>query len=458
MLNASMSVCAPARSSHDRTRWRWLARGIALSLSLSVSGCAAPTESDDGPIDLFDRDGGGSVLADSSSSRPIEAGAEAGPIPSGGANMDVGGGGSQSDGGGSKPDPALDGGKADSGSALDSGNAVDGGNAADGGKVADGGDARDSGSSDSAISPPRDGGPIRDGKKFVGNITTSGQVRSDFASMWNQITPENEGKWSSVEGTRNQMNWSGVDRVHDYAKQHGILFKQHTFVWGSQQPSWIAGLPAAQQRTEVEEWIRLFCERYPDVEIIDVVNEPPPHTTPPYLQAIGGAGASQWDWIVQAFKWTRQYCPSAILVLNDYNNIEYADQNAHFIEIVKAIKAAGAPIDAVGAQAHAVHTVTGSETIASRTAFVKGLIDKLASETGLPVYITEYDIDEPSDDKQKQIMQAQFTMFWNHTAVKGITLWGYVQGATWQQNSGLMSASGVQRPALTWLVDFLKTP
>ena len=28
--------------------------------------------------------------------------------------------------------------------------------------------------------------------KFVGNITTRGQVRSDFTELWNQITAENE--------------------------------------------------------------------------------------------------------------------------------------------------------------------------------------------------------------------------------------------------------------------------
>jgi hypothetical protein len=154
--------------------------------------------------------------------------------------------------------------------------------------------------------------------KFVGNITTRGQV----INFWNQITPENEGKWSSVEPNRDQMNWAGMDRVRDYARQHGIPYKQHTFVWGAQQPGWIGGLSQSEQRAEVEDWIRLFCERYPDVALIDVVNEPPPHTTPPYLNALGGAGSSGYDWIVQAFRWARQYCPNAILILNDYNTVE----------------------------------------------------------------------------------------------------------------------------------------
>ena len=93
-----------------------------------------------------------------------------------------------------------------------------------------------------------------------------------------------------------------------------------------------------------------FCSRYPNVKVIDVVNEPPPHTTPPYASLIGGAGASGYDWIVNAFKWARAACPGAVLVLNDYNTIEYQTDHDHFISIVQAIKTAGAPIDAVGAQ------------------------------------------------------------------------------------------------------------
>jgi endo-1,4-beta-xylanase len=283
-------------------------------------------------------------------------------------------------------------------------------------------------------------------KKFVGNITTKGQVRDDFAMYWDQITPENEGKWGSVEATRNQMNWSGLDRIHDYAKAHGLVFKQHNFVWGSQQPGWLAGLSAAEQKAEVEEWIRLFCERYPDVALIDVVNEPPPHTSPVYLDALGGAGKSGYDWIVQAFKWARQYCPNAILILNDYNNIEYGTDNGHFIDIVNSIKGAGAPIDAIGAQAHDAYKLPAST--------VQGFLDKL-SATGLPVYITEFDIDLASDTDQQTVMQTQFPMFWKDEHVAGITLWGYVVGATWKQNTGLISSAGVKRPALTWLMDFL---
>lgn len=338
-----------------------------------------------------------------------------------------------------------------SGGAPGSGGAANGGVSGAGGASGSGGASggTDTGGTAGTGGSSNDGG-IPAPKKFCGNITQEGQVRSDFITYWDQITPENEGKWGSVEAVQNQMNWAGLDAVHSYAKQHNIPFKQHNFVWGSQQPSWISGLSQADQRAEVEQWIQLFCERYPDTQLIDVVNEPPPHTTPPYTAALGGDGTSGYDWIVQAFQWAHQYCPNSILIMNDYNTIEYANDNSHFIDIVNRIKAAGAPIDAIGAQAHAAYSMS--------TSTVQMYLDKLASSTGLPVYISEYDINLADDTQQKNVMQSQFTMFWNDQNVKGVTLWGYVVGQTWETNTGLMTSSGTMRPAMTWLMQYLNRP
>ena len=67
-------------------------------------------------------------------------------------------------------------------------------------------------------------------------------------------------------------------------------------------------------------------------------------------------------------------------------------------------------------------------------------------------------IDLADDNQQRSVMQSQFTMFWNHEKIHGITLWGYVSGQTWKANTGIMSSSGTPRPAMTWLLDFLEIP
>ena len=93
--------------------------------------------------------------------------------------------------------------------------------------------------------------------KFLGNITTYGQVRSDFASLWNQITCENESKWDAIEPSRGNFSFSGSDRAANYAKQHSFPFKYHTLIWGGQYPGWMNNLSTSEQAKAIEEYFEM---------------------------------------------------------------------------------------------------------------------------------------------------------------------------------------------------------
>ncbi len=287
--------------------------------------------------------------------------------------------------------------------------------------------------------------------KFVGNITTRNQVDSGnlkFADYWDQITPENAGKWGEVQGSPGgPYNWATLDAIYDYATTNRLLFKQHAFVWGQQQPS---GQPNEQQ---LKDWMRSFCSRYPDTQMIDVVNEPPPHTTPSYANSIGGGTDGDWQWITNSFVWAREYCPQAILILNDYNNIEWQGDNQHFIDIVNTVLENGGPIDAVGAQAHDLDEPRVSfET-------VQMLLQKLHDDTGLPVYISELDLSYTDDATQLSMYEQYFPFFMEQDYIPGITIWGWIYGSTWSQapDSGLVR-NGQSRSAMRWLMDELGRP
>jgi len=47
----------------------------------------------------------------------------------------------------------------------------------------------------------------------------------------------------------------------------------------------------------------------PDLPMIDVVNEPL-HAVPPYAAALGGSGATGWDWVIKAFEMARGHFPT----------------------------------------------------------------------------------------------------------------------------------------------------
>jgi endo-1,4-beta-xylanase len=283
--------------------------------------------------------------------------------------------------------------------------------------------------------------------KFVGNITTGYQASMDvggrvFSDHWDQVTAENAGKWGSVQSSpTSSFNWSTIDQIYDYAESKGIIFKHHVFVWGSQQPS------GNITETHVKTWMTEFCQRYPNTRVIDVVNEPPPHTEPSYANAIGGGTNGSWQWITNSFKWAREACPNAVLVLNDYNNVEYGDQNQHFIDIAKTVLDAGGPIDALGAQSHGLSRSVGTDTM-------KNLLTKMHEDTGLPVYITEYDIDLSDDTAQLGKFKEHIPFFMETEWIHGVTLWGWIYGSTWVPSSGLIR-DGQPRAAMTWLMEEL---
>lgn len=279
--------------------------------------------------------------------------------------------------------------------------------------------------------------------KFLGNVI-AGSVPSDYATYWNQVTPENSGKWESVEGEKDNMNWNGLDLAYDYAKDKGFPFKQHTFVWGNQAPAWIGTLQPEEQKHEVEEWIKAYCERYPETDFIDVVNEPL-HAKPTFAQALGGNGTTGWDWVIWSFQKAREYCPNAKLLLNDYSIINDNNQTNIYIGIINLLKERGL-IDGIGEQGHFFET-TPLNTLKSN-------LTKLAG-TGLPIYISEYDVNLSDDEDQQAKLEEQFTLFWTNPAVRGITLWGYKEGAIWRTDAYLLKSNGVKRPALNWLSSFV---
>ncbi|KAF0152354.1 MAG: endo-1 4-beta-xylanase [Ignavibacteria bacterium] len=291
--------------------------------------------------------------------------------------------------------------------------------------------------------------------KFVGNIIGNAyNIRSDFTKYWNQVTPENASKWGSVEGTPGSYNWTALDLIYNFALNNNIPFKHHTLVWGQQYPSFVATLDSATLYQRIEAWIKICGERYPKTAMVDVVNEPLhafTGTGANLIKALGGAGSTGWDWVAKAFELTRKYWPASTkLILNDYNIINSATKTNNLISIVNVLKAKGL-IDGIGIQAH------GFEVDGPSPATLSGNLDKLAA-TGIPIYITEFDLSSADDAIHLQKYRTIFPVLYEHPGVVGITLWGYVFGQTWRADAHLLTDRNAERPSLQWLRNYLLAP
>jgi endo-1,4-beta-xylanase len=290
--------------------------------------------------------------------------------------------------------------------------------------------------------------------KFLGNVYSTAQLPK-FADYWNQVTPENAGKWGSAEPTRDVMNWTTLDAAYNFAKNNGFPFRFHVLVWGNQQPAWIENLPTDEQLDEIEEWFNAVADRYPDLDYVEVVNEPlhdPPNQPGNgggnYIEALGGSGDTGWDWVLNAFRLARDYFSDAKLMINEYSVENSSSDAGRYLSIIKLLQAEDL-IDAIGVQGHAFSTRVSAATIISN-------LNRLAT-SGLPIQVTEFDIDGPTDEVQLQDYQRLFPAFWEHPAVQGITFWGWRPGM-WRTSQGayLVQSNGTERPALVWLREYLE--
>ena len=297
--------------------------------------------------------------------------------------------------------------------------------------------------------------------KFLGNITTSYQVdygKEKYYTLWNQITCENESKWGSVEGTRNSYNW-GCDNAFNYAKSHKFTYKFHALVWGSQYPNWLPNLVPAERFAAMVKWYDAVKKKYNTLPMIDVVNEAVgTHQAgnPMIKETLGGGGKTGYDWLIKAFEMAYERWPDAILIYNDFNTFQW--NTDEYIDLVRTLRDAGAPIDAYGCQSHDLTDCGFSNFKSSES--------KIQTALKMPFYSTEYDIGTENDDLQLQRYKEQIPYMWEKDYCAGITLWGYIYGHTWTTNgnSGLIKEETVNgkkvytdRPAMTWLRDYMKS-
>ena len=303
------------------------------------------------------------------------------------------------------------------------------------------------------------GPPIATGKwKWLGNVHSANQLQG-FTAYWNQVTPENSGKWGSVEGTRDVMNWSGLDAAYNFAKENDFKFRMHILLWGAQQPAWINDLPPSEKLEEIEEWMAAVAARYPDIDYLEVVNEPINQAPDgndsgvvsgraDYIDALGGKGESGWEWVVQGFRLARKHFGDTPLVINEYGIIGNATTVNRYLEIVDLLMAEDL-LDVISFQAHAFSTRTSAEVMQQN-------LNTLASR-GLPIMVTEMDVDGATDLSQLSDYKKIFPVFWDHPSVVGVTLWGFRPGM-WRTDQGafLVMANGAERPAMKWLQEYVE--
>lgn len=309
--------------------------------------------------------------------------------------------------------------------------------------------------------------------KFLGNIIGF-SVPSNFDNYWNQITMENLGKWESVEPNRNQFSWNTnpnnvLVQAYNKAINNGYPFKAHTFIWANQIPGWLPGLSEGEQRGAVDNMMDAYFRRFPQTATVDVVNEALDLHAPAYgthangsqgwMKFNGNSDIGKWSWVKWAFERAKaardSNGSSAKLLINDYGILENESATQDYVNLVNAVNANGQLIEGIGVQGHFAYNQNGCGSYTLDTAKVKRNLDRLAT-TGLPVYVSEFDLNIGNDDEHDSKFMSLFRVFWEHPAVVEVTLWGYIRNETWLPCSWLVDG-GTERKTVQSLREYLQS-
>ena len=221
----------------------------------------------------------------------------------------------------------------------------------------------------------------------------SGAHEQLLIKHFNSITSGNDMKWSSVETSLGNFNFTTADQEVGVAVCNNMLIRGHNLVWatGAQSPSYAFGdgtnSPANQAtvtaniREHIQSEVTHFGNK---VTVWDVINEPLDPSQPdclvhgPFYQVLG---KSYIDVALQA---ARTYAPWAKLYINDYST---ADSNrlACMVSLISDLRNRGIPVDGVG---HEFHNAINYPSVNGMVNAVNTVANNFP---GIEQQVTEYD-------------------------------------------------------------------
>ncbi len=271
---------------------------------------------------------------------------------------------------------------------------------------------------------------------------TSDKYREMVRSLYNAAPVENHLKWPFWEG------WAraDADKSVDWLVENEIARPiSGPLVWGG----W-TNLPddmkahqsdKAYLRKRIKDNIKAQIGAYPGkIREWEVINEPFAQND---LWKILG-----YEAMAEVFAEAHAVAPKAFLTINDYSPLDGAAKtNAHlnaYYQYIADLKAAKAPVDGIGFQCHFGSNIVPPERV------ISGL-DRFAT-FGLPISITEFDIDSTDEDLQRRYLRDFLTAAFSHPAVDTILMWGFWEGKHWLPNAALYRTDWSIKPSgQAWL-------
>jgi len=267
--------------------------------------------------------------------------------------------------------------------------------------------------------------------------SASNKYRKHILELFNAVTIGNHLKWpvwrdlQKREVAKIAINW---------ILENNLRLRGHNLVWPgkkftpadfSRKPDF--GPSFSDSITKHIEEIVTYTKG--KVYGWDVINEMMHEKD--YFAVMPRTEAAAW------FKLARKFDPGATLFINEYsmlNNIASPKNIETYLAVIKELQGYGAPIDAIGVQGH-----VGRQPRSPAQVLTDLDMFKL---TGLPVQITEFDINSPDEELQADYTRDFLIACYSHPVVDGFTMWGFWEADHWKPYAAMFRKDWSPKPNL----------
>lgn len=275
------------------------------------------------------------------------------------------------------------------------------------------------------------------------------------------LVAENETKWHHLRPDPTKpYDFAPADEMFAWARSRGMAVRGHTLLWMDPKwlPAWVSALnygagDGEAARRVLTEHIRTTCGHFGDsLESWDVVNEAIAPDTGELRRNVFSAPIGGVEQIEFAFRLAREHAPKAQLVYNDFMNWgggKNARHRAGVLKLLAELKRRGAPVQALGVQAH-----IGVEphTAEDATEWRRFLDEVMALD--LDLLITEFDVNDkglPTDIAKRDAGVAAAARDWLDVTLAAPRLhrflcWGLGDRHSWLQQYAARDDKAPQRP------------
>ena len=268
---------------------------------------------------------------------------------------------------------------------------------------------------------------------------------------------ENEMKWYATEVEPGRETYGPADALLAFGEQNGLAMRGHCLFWEKREftQDWLAALGERDLRAAVERRLASTVGRYAGRLVAwDVNNE---MLDGAFYRERLGPDATAW-----MFREAGRLDPRTPLFVNEYGILGEPEKTERYLALIRDLRSRGAQVGGIGIQSHDCDrfTADGEVVLAPgerpewllssplTPASFLATLDRLHTETGLPIHLTEVSAKTPDPTRRGDVLEMLFRLGFSHRAVQAVLLWGFGATTHWMgPEAALMDADGTLTPA-----------